>query len=361
VQPPTGFCEDRRVDPRRRVEAAFRAETPPDRPPVTAWGHDFLAEWSPAALADSTIERARRFGWDLVKLQPRASCFAEAFGSDYRPSGNALEGPTLASWPIERVEDWRELPDVDASAPPLADQVEACARVVEAIGGERPVFQTVFSPFTVASYLAADGTAEATRRRPDLIAKDQRRAVEHLLARPDLMATALETIGAMLADFVRRSLAAGADGIFYGIGGAASSAALARSEYEKLLLPHDLALLEAIPPGTLVIVHLCGAELHFDLARESRADAISWATAERGNPSLAEGRELCGLAVVGGVAEVSALVDGSPSDVRRAVRTAIDETGGRGVVVAPGCSVPPAAASANLAAMADEAAVERAA
>ena len=41
--------------------------------PVMAWGHDFLAEWSPTDLAASTVGRARRLGLDIVKLQPRAS------------------------------------------------------------------------------------------------------------------------------------------------------------------------------------------------------------------------------------------------------------------------------------------------
>jgi uroporphyrinogen decarboxylase len=355
------FCEYRCVDPRRRVEVALREETLPDRPPVTAWGHDFLAEWSPDALAESTVERALRLGWDLVKLQPRASCFAEAFGSDYRPSGTEFDGPGLHAWPIERVESWGELPDVDASVPPLADQVEACARVVDAIGDERPVFQTVFSPFTVASYLAADGRAEATRRRPDLIAKDQLRAVSHLRERPELLAGALVRIAETLIDFLRRSLAAGADGIFYAVGGAASADALDEAEYRELLLPHDGVVLDAVPAETLTIVHLCGPRLNFDLVRQLRVDAVSWAASDPGNPSLAEGRARSGVAVVGGVSETAVLVDGSPVDVRRAVRDAVDETGGRGLVVAPSCSVPPNAPLENLAAMAEETAAEGAA
>jgi uroporphyrinogen decarboxylase len=349
------------VDPRERVEVALRSEAPPDRPPVTAWGHDFLAEWSPPTLAESTVERTRGLGWDLVKLQPRASCFAEAFGSDYRPSGTPLDGPTLVSWPIVAIDDWQELPEVDASAPQLADQVEALARVVDSIGSERPVFQTVFSPFTVASYLAADGSAEATRRRPDLIAKDQARAVSHLRAGPDLLAKALERISAALVDFVRRSLATGAEGIFYAVGGAASADALEQAEYEELLLAHDRAVLDVVPAETLVVVHLCGARLNFGLAREFRADGISWSTADPGNPSLAEGRECSGRAVVGGVPEIPVLVEGSAGEVRRAVRTAVDETDGRRVVIAPGCSVPPTASSANMRAMVEEAAAERAA
>ena len=77
-----------------RVRAALAGE-PVDRPPAAWWGHTYRDEWSPASLARVTVERQRRFGWDFVKLQPRATCFAEAFGSAYRPSGRPDTAPVL--------------------------------------------------------------------------------------------------------------------------------------------------------------------------------------------------------------------------------------------------------------------------
>jgi uroporphyrinogen decarboxylase len=346
------------VESRERVDAALGQVAAIDRPPVTAWGHDFLSEWSPAELAASTVAKARRYGWDLVKLQPRACCFAEAFGADYRPSGNAREGPRLHDWVIRNVASWGDVHDVDAATPPLRDQVEALRLVAGELRAERPVHQTVFSPFTVASYLAADDAAEASRRRPDLIAKDQSRAVRHLRERPDLLEGALTAIASALTGFIRESLAAGADGIFYAIGGSASVDALDPDEYTRLLLPHDLEVLAAVPTDVPVIVHLCGPNLNFDLARSLPVSAVSWSISEPGNPSLAAGRERSGLAVVGGVAEVADLVEGGPEAATRAVRAAVQETGGRGLVVGPGCSVPPTASDASLAAMAAAAALE---
>jgi uroporphyrinogen decarboxylase len=213
------------------------------------------------------------------------------------------------------------------------------------------VLQTVVSPFPVASYLAADERAESTRKRPDLIAKDQARAVRHLRERPDLLEQALARIGVALVDVIRRSLAAGASGIFYAVGGSASADALAQSEYEELLLSHDLSVLAAVPEEVPVFLHLCGPNLNFDLARAFPVAAVSWATSEPTNPGLAEGRERSGLTVAGGVAEIDVLVDGSVDDVVQAVRAAVEETAGRGLVIAPGCSVPPSASEENLAAL----------
>src|SRR5438132_13133489 len=82
------------MDGRERVEAALALGLG-DRPPVGAWGHTYHEEGSPEALAAITVERARRFGWDLVKFQPRASCFAEAFRSAYQPTGHRRRAPVL--------------------------------------------------------------------------------------------------------------------------------------------------------------------------------------------------------------------------------------------------------------------------
>ncbi|MGH2770895.1 MAG: uroporphyrinogen decarboxylase family protein, partial [Actinomycetota bacterium] len=132
---------------RTRIRKALALE-PPDRPPVAWWGHTFREEWSVEELAAVTLERARRYRWDYVKLQPRASCFAEAFGSEYRPSGDPHVAPVLVRPAIRELDDWGRLPSIDAGVAPLADQVTALARVVGELGDEIPVIQTVFSPLT---------------------------------------------------------------------------------------------------------------------------------------------------------------------------------------------------------------------
>src|SRR4030081_3791505 len=93
------------MDGRGRVEAALAMRVA-DRPPVGAWGHTYREEWSPRELAAITVKRARQFGWDFVKFQPRASSFAEAFGSVYKPAGHRLKGPVMV-WPaVPDLESW---------------------------------------------------------------------------------------------------------------------------------------------------------------------------------------------------------------------------------------------------------------
>src|SRR5258708_34904061 len=90
-----------------------------DRPPVGAWGHTYREEWSAEALGSITVKRARQFGWDFVKFQPRASSFAEAFGSGYKPAGHPFKGPVLLSAAGPDLESGRK---VDAVNPKALDE-----------------------------------------------------------------------------------------------------------------------------------------------------------------------------------------------------------------------------------------------
>src|SRR4051812_41899612 len=143
------------MEPADRIRAALARE-PLDRPPAAWWGHAYREEWSASDLARVTVRRAREFAWDLVKLQPRAGCFAQAFGSEYRPAVEYRDAPTLVRPAVPDVEGWTRVPAVDASAPSLREQTEALRAVAAELGPAVPVVQTVFSPLTVAGYLAGE-------------------------------------------------------------------------------------------------------------------------------------------------------------------------------------------------------------
>jgi uroporphyrinogen decarboxylase len=320
------------MEPRDRVRAAL-AHDRLDRPPAGWWGHTYRQEWSAEELAAATVARQRAFGWDFVKLQPRASSFAEAFGSEYRPSDDPGAGPVLVRPAVTTAEDWARVPTVDAGTPALDDQVDALRMVVDRIGPSVPVIQTVFSPLTVAGYLVGEDrprmAAEARRRTP---------SIDSALAR----------IADTLGDFAARSIAAGAAGVFFAISDFASADLLSLAEYEDLALPHDVRVLASVPGETWFnVLHLCGPRLHFELAAELDTHAVSWSIHGPGNPSLAEGRARSGRVVMGGI-DLRTLVDGEPEAVREQRRAAISSTEGVGLLLAPGCSVPPEAPEENV-------------
>ena len=322
------------MDGRERVEAAL-AMGVADRPPVGAWGHTYREEWSPQDLARVTVDRARQFGWDFVKFQPRASCFAEAFGSVYRPAGHRLKGPVPVSAAVPDLEAWRTVSAGNPQA--LHDQAESLGMVARELGRGVPVIQTVFSPLTVAGYL---------------VGKSKSRVLRELRKNPELVRPALDRISEVLVDFAKRSVKAGAAGVFYAISGYASRDAMREDVYRELVLPLDVGFLEQLPRESWFnAVHLCGSNLNFGLARDLPAQVVSWSVHNQGNPSLAEGRKISGKPVMGGLGQRGSLLYGPPAEVEAEARRAIAETGGRGLLLAPGCSVPPRARDVNLAAM----------
>lgn len=319
---------------RERVKAAIGMGVA-DRPPVGAWGHTYREEWSPQDLAMITVQRARQFGWDFVKFQPRASSFAEAFGSVYKPAGHRMKGPVLLSAAVPDLESWSSLQLVNPKV--LDDQLESIGIVARELGPDVPVIQTVFSPITIGGYL---------------VGKSQSRIVRELRKHPDVVRPALDRIADALVDFSRRSVEAGAAGIFYAISGYAGRGVMPEAVYRELVLPYDVSVLSRLPAEAWFnVVHLCGSNLNFGLAREMPAQVVSWSIHNQGNPSLAEGRTLSGRAVMGGLGQRASLLYGSPPEVEAEARRAVAETGGRGLLLAPGCSVPPRAKDINLAAM----------
>src|SRR5260370_28402660 len=187
------------VSGRKRVEAAI-AMGVADGPSFGAWGQRYGEEWSPADLATVTVDRARQFGWDFVKFQPRASSFAEAFGSVYKPAGHRLKGPVLESEAVADLDAWNNVALVNRKA--LDDQVESLHLVAKDLGFGVPVIQTVFSPLTVAGYL---------------VGKNSSRVGRELRKHPDLVRPAMDRIAEALVDFSKRSVAAGRAGIFSAI------------------------------------------------------------------------------------------------------------------------------------------------
>jgi uroporphyrinogen decarboxylase len=320
-------------EPAERVRAALASDRL-DRAPAGWWGHTFRDEWFPEQLAAATVDRQRAYGWDFVKLQPRATCFAEAFGSEYRPSGTDRDPPVLVTARVQGSDDWARIQPVDASRGPLGDQVEALRLVVDELGPSVPVLQTVFSPLTVAGYL---------------VGEERDRVVGELRDQPAPVGNALRAIAETLRDFAGRSLDAGAAGIFFAISGYASRGVLPAAEYEVLAVPHDRTVIDALPEAAWFnVLHLCGSEIEFDLVRSLPSHTVSWSVHQAGNPSLEEGRDRAGRAVMGGVDHTGTLLTGSADDVADEVASAIHSTRGMGVMVAPGCSVSPDAPEDNL-------------
>ena len=310
---------------RERVAAALHLDRA-DRAPVSAWGHSYEREWSVDELVATTVGIARRCELDFVKLQVRASCFAEAFGAVWRFSGSAALPPVLERSGGQDVAAWKRIAGSEPDRGILVAQIEVMAAVTKELGPETPCLQTVFSPGMVAWFLAGS----------DL---DLLRSL--LRDEPDAMAAGLARIGETMAWFARESIAAGAAGLFYAINPLANTVAMAPDDYERLMLPFDRSTLAGAEGAWFNMLHLCGPNVNTSLIGELRPQCVNWSIHDAGNPGLADMRDRHCVAVAGGLHRDHPIRTGSVEQVREEAAIAITQTSGRGHLLTPGCSVSP--------------------
>jgi uroporphyrinogen decarboxylase len=308
---------------RERVLAAVRGEAV-DRVPLSFWLHHFVAENTVKDFVAETLRLARLFGWDYLKPQSRAQCFAEAWGLRYAPSGERAVPYTRTHAPCADAAALRRLQPVDPAAGALGEQLEALRRIRAAVGPDTPILWTVFSPMMVVPFLLPGGVEQAVA-----IARQEPVALE----------AALAALAHTLAGYTRLALAAGADGLFYATN-VARRELLTPAECRRWQRPYDLPILAAAAAGPFNVLHVCGAEIHFDEFADYPVQAISWAQGD-GNPTLPEGRRRSGRAVVGGLPAKPIIATLSPETVAAHARAAVRAMQGRGLLLGPDCSINP--------------------
>jgi len=328
------------MNKRERVDAALRGQSV-DRVPISFWGHDYLREWSAEGLARAMLDNFRRYDWDYMKVNPRASYHVEDWGAELKPSGDPNKGPIWIRPAVTTAADWRTVRPLEPDRGVLGEQLDALRLIRDGIGSEAYFIQTIFSPLSIAKYLVGNDPTPVKAVMSD---------------DPDGLRAALDVITETFITYSLATLEAGASGIFFATTGWATRDTLSEDEYRRWGRDYDLRVLDALKDrGQLNVLHNCGAGVYFDLLADYPVHAISWAATLPENPSLAEGLARTKKAVMGGISEKTTLPDGTLEDVANAVREALMETKGVRLLLAPGCSIPPRTPPANLAAAAQAA------
>lgn len=320
------------MNKKERVDAALRGDAV-DRVPASMWGHDFVREWSAQGLAEAMVENFSRYDWDFLKVNPRASYHVEGWNIKVRPSGEKYKEPIFGESPIRSASDWRRLRPLEPDQGALGEQLKALQLINHSVGYDAYFLQTIFCPLGVALYLAGN------HLEPVLQTLREDRSAMH---------AALRVITETFTTFAIACMEYGASGIFYATNGWASESMLTSDQYREFGEQYDLEFLDAIKSRSRFnVLHNCGTHVYFDQLAIYPVQAISWDATGEGNPNLLDGRKRSGKAVIGGVSQ-RALKNGSPSQVRDEVAQVLELTGGRQVMLAPGCSISPETPAKNL-------------
>jgi uroporphyrinogen decarboxylase len=312
-----------------RIEAALQGQ-PVDRVPFGFWMHFPQVDRDAAALARATIDLHQRYDQDYVKVMFRSSWILEDWGGTFGGFHPGRGYWLPASYPVQSPEDWRKLKPLDPTKGTLGEQLRLLRMVSGGLAGDAPNLATMFAPSMVAAQLSGQATF-----------------VRHLREAPEALHLGLKTIAQTLEAFARAVLANGADGVFYAIQ-QASRRVLTDAEYQSVGRAYDRPVLESFHGRSkLTMLHLHGEDLMFEELASYPAHVLNWY--DRGDgPSLKEARGLTDKALAGGIDHERTLVLGTTDEVTVEVRNAIEQLGGRKLLLAPGCGVPLLATEMNL-------------
>lgn len=314
-----------------RIQAAI-ARRPVDRVPYAVWGHFPDVDRSTAGLAQAILRFHQRYDSDFLKVTPRAHYAVEDWGcvesEKVMPDGHR----PCASHAVNATGDWKKIQPLDIASSAYGQHLDTLVRVGVDKRADAPVLPTVFSPLSLARKLSGDRLNQDLRERPEAVV------------------AALEAITETLVRFVNLCLDEEAGGIFYSIQ-AASRRFHTEEEYARFGEPYDRRILDvAMARSKLVIVHCHGDELMFERLARLPGHAWNWDDRAAG-PSLRDGKAKVNGAVIGGVNQWATVCEGTGEEVRAEVNDAVTQTDGIGLIVGPGCVLPPTAPDQNVVAL----------
>ncbi|WP_018752009.1 uroporphyrinogen decarboxylase family protein [Paenibacillus sanguinis] len=303
-----------------------------DRPIVSGWRHFIDKEQNAEDLADITISFTKKYDWDWVKINPRATYLAEAWGNQYDFTDYQTVFPRQKSTVIPVAESLWELEVKKAArTPSLQEHLEAVRKVRQGLP-DTPLIQTVFSPLTVLLFIVGR-SAYVTKtvfgiEQPvtlDSLFKEHRAAAHH----------ALHAIALTLADYVQELRQAGSDGLFYAVTGTAHPGLFDEARFDEFSRPYDSIVLEAASYGKNIL-HTCGAHSQPEKFNDYRIDGISWDTAAEGNPGLDANLK---ATKVGGV-DHELFAANDIAQIRKQAKEALTLMKDQPFILSPNCAIP---------------------
>ncbi len=313
-----------------RIRAALRGQET-DRVAVSMWRHFYASETSARSLAEAMLAFQKRFDWDFLKVNPRASYHAEGWGLEVKYKGDCP--PEVAKAPVKEPADWLKLDALKLERGVLKEHLEALELIARGLNGRVPFLMTVFTPISIAARLAPS----------------EQVFLEHLREHPDKVRYAVEVITETFIRFSKACLERAASGLFFATTLWASSERMTEEEYRRFARPYDLKLLNALPPAEFNILHVCQHHNFLHVLSDYPVHAFNWDARGIGNHSLAEGSAMLGRKVViGGMSHGRDLVDATPQQLTGEVLGLQVAMGKKGWMLGAGCTFPPETPEANV-------------
>jgi uroporphyrinogen decarboxylase len=274
---------------------------------------------TPELAAEVSIQPHRVLGVDAIIAFSDILIVAEAMGMplDVPDSGPVLSNPVRDAEAVARLREF----DPERETRFVGDAIRT---ICKAAGPNVPVIGFAAAPWTLACYMI-EGRTRGDISRAKQMLREEPQVVRELLAR----------IARATAGYLKAQIAAGAAVIQLFDTWAGE---LSTEEYDEFELPATQMILQELSGESVPkILFAKGSARHLESMAKSGADVLSvdW------NTDLAEARRKLGTRVaLQGNVDPSILL-GPVEEVRRAVREAIEQTGGAGHILNLGHGILP--------------------
>jgi len=286
-----------------RVEAALKGEQV-DRVPASFWFHFPSDKVAGEAMAQVHLDYYRSCNLDFLKVM----------------NDNGYETPAGGIDKITAADQWAQLEPTPLSAECFQDQLAGLRLICDELKHDCLVITTIFCPFATGNSISDGKVAQHVKENPDAVRKG------------------LAAIAQSLAGLARACIEAGAAGIFLSAQGGGKDL-FTDEEFDSVMKPADVAVLQAVSDAPFNLLHVCGEGLKLERYVDYPAGAVNWST-QWGNISIPEGRELFDCAIVGGMDQRGAMVDGTRDAIRAEMAEALAQGGDKAFILGAGCTLP---------------------
>lgn len=303
-----------------RIRAAIAGEKP-DTIPFSFWSHFPETDLDPEAIAEETCRFALEYDIDLIKTMNNGMYSVEDFGAVVDYSGIAGGGVAkLREIPVKTARDWEALEPASIETGALNRELVYLKKLLEKMKGlHAPVVFTVFSPLTTAHKLCGGSLNHYIREEGG-----------------EALKKALSAITQTTAQLAARAIELGASGIFLA-SQMSNSSMMSDEEYLEYGKPYDLSVLKAAEQGWCNILHAHGNDILFDILRDYPVQIFNWHVWES-LPDIEEGSAALDKCILGGMERMD-ITKGDKNRVRSQIFHTIQATGGKNLILAPGCVV----------------------
>lgn len=296
---------------RERVMAAIRGEAV-DRVPFSFWYHFPCEDPAGDEFIELELAFAIKYDVDLLKVM-------HDIPLDLPEGLDEVKSPA----------DLYRLEPVDPRKGNFRRHLDALHAIRKGLPDDRPMVDTLFSPFSYCDKLTG------------------KQAIRYLDEDPDAFKHGLWAIAESVAAYGKAAIEDGAiDGMFLASSGGIRGF-IDETIFREIVHPTHRHIGEVCATvGTCNMLHIHGVNVLWEPQCEIPAHIVNWSDRTTA-PTLSEARAKDDRCLAGGINEVTA-GDVTPEQIRGQVRSAIEELSGRKMIVACGCAVPTEIPDENL-------------